>query len=47
MSKERRLDRRGFLVRGLATAGAALLGGCEDLSDQTWVKTSGPIEPRP
>jgi DMSO/TMAO reductase YedYZ molybdopterin-dependent catalytic subunit len=38
VSKERRLDRRGFLARGLATASAALLGGCEDLSDQTWVK---------
>ena len=37
MSKER-LDRRGFLARGLAAASAALLGGCEDLSDQTWVK---------
>ena len=38
MSEERRLDRRGFLARGLAAASAALLGGCEDLSDQTWVK---------
>ncbi len=37
MSKER-LDRRGFLARGLAAASAALLGGCEDLSDQRWVK---------
>ena len=37
MSKER-LDRRGFLARGLAAASAALLGGCEDLSDQTWGK---------
>ena len=37
MSKER-LDRRGFLARGLAAASAALLGGCEGLSDQTWVK---------
>jgi DMSO/TMAO reductase YedYZ molybdopterin-dependent catalytic subunit len=37
VSKER-LDRRGFLARGLAAASAALLGGCEDLSDQRWVK---------
>ena len=33
------LDRRGFLVRGLAAASATLLGGCEgDLSEQPWVK---------
>jgi DMSO/TMAO reductase YedYZ molybdopterin-dependent catalytic subunit len=32
------LDRRGFLARGLAAAGTALLGGCEELSDQDWVK---------
>ena len=38
MSGERGLDRRGFLGRGLAAASAALLGGCEDLSDQPWVK---------
>ena len=39
MTQERRLDRRGFLARGLAAASAALLGGCEDLSDQKWVKS--------
>ncbi len=38
MSGERSLDRRGFLARGLAAASAALLGGCEDLSDQPWVR---------
>jgi hypothetical protein len=38
MSGERRLDRRGFLARGLAAAGTALLGGCEGLSDQPWVR---------
>lgn len=38
MSGARKLDRRGFLARGLAAASAALLGGCEELSDQTWVK---------
>ncbi len=38
MSGERRLDRRGFLARGLAAASTALLGGCEDLSDQPWVR---------
>jgi DMSO/TMAO reductase YedYZ molybdopterin-dependent catalytic subunit len=38
MSGERKLDRRGFLKRGLTAASAALLGGCEDLSDQPWVK---------
>jgi DMSO/TMAO reductase YedYZ molybdopterin-dependent catalytic subunit len=32
------LHRRGFLTRGLAVASAALLGGCDDLSDQDWVK---------
>jgi DMSO/TMAO reductase YedYZ molybdopterin-dependent catalytic subunit len=32
------LHRRGLLTRGLAVAGAALLGGCDDLSDQDWVK---------
>jgi DMSO/TMAO reductase YedYZ molybdopterin-dependent catalytic subunit len=35
----RKLDRRGFLRRGLAAAGATLLGGCDgELSDQPWVK---------
>jgi DMSO/TMAO reductase YedYZ molybdopterin-dependent catalytic subunit len=32
------LDRRGFLARGLAVASAALLGGCDDLSSQPWVR---------
>ncbi|HCL61950.1 MAG TPA: hypothetical protein DIC31_05640, partial [Rhizobiales bacterium] len=35
---ERRLDRRGFITRGLAAASTALLGGCDDLSDQPWVR---------
>jgi DMSO/TMAO reductase YedYZ molybdopterin-dependent catalytic subunit len=34
----RTLHRRGFLTRALAAASAALLGGCDDLSDQAWVK---------
>ncbi|MGD9500961.1 MAG: molybdopterin-binding protein [Methyloceanibacter sp.] len=38
MSEARRLNRRGFLARGLAAASTALLGGCDDLSDQNWVK---------
>jgi len=38
MSGQRSLDRRGFLTRGLAAASATLLGGCDDLSDQPWVK---------
>ena len=38
MSAERKVDRRGFLARGLAAASAVLLGGCEDLSDQPWVR---------
>jgi DMSO/TMAO reductase YedYZ molybdopterin-dependent catalytic subunit len=38
MSGRRRLDRRGFLKRGVAAASTALLGGCEELSDQNWVK---------
>jgi DMSO/TMAO reductase YedYZ molybdopterin-dependent catalytic subunit len=38
MSGKRNLDRRGFLARGLAAASTALLGGCEELSDQDWVK---------
>jgi DMSO/TMAO reductase YedYZ molybdopterin-dependent catalytic subunit len=37
MSGKRGLDRRGFLGRGLAVAGTALLGGCEDLSNQPWL----------
>ena len=31
MSEGRKLDRRGFLARGLAAASKALLGGCEEL----------------
>ncbi|MGA7456201.1 MAG: molybdopterin-dependent oxidoreductase, partial [Methyloceanibacter sp.] len=38
MSEKRGLDRRGFLARGLAAASAMLLGGCDDLSDQPWVR---------
>lgn len=38
MSSARGLHRRGFLTRGLAAASAALLGGCEELSDQPWVR---------
>lgn len=38
MSTKRTLDRRGFLARGLALAGASLLGGCEELSEQPWVR---------
>jgi DMSO/TMAO reductase YedYZ molybdopterin-dependent catalytic subunit len=38
MSEKRPVDRRGFLGRGLAVAGAAALGGCDELSDQPWVR---------
>ena len=39
MSDKSKLDRRGFVTRGLAAAGATLLGGCEgELSEQPWVK---------
>ena len=39
MSAKAKLDRRGFLTRGLAIAGAALVGGCDsELSEQPWVK---------
>jgi len=38
MSGERELDRRGFLTRGLAAASTVLLAGCDDLSEQPWVK---------
>jgi len=38
MSGQRKLDRRGFLARGLAAVSTALLGGCEDLSNQSWVR---------
>jgi len=32
------LDRRSLLKRGLVVASAALLGGCDDLSGQPWVR---------
>jgi DMSO/TMAO reductase YedYZ molybdopterin-dependent catalytic subunit len=38
MSGERGLHRRGFLTRGLAAASTVMLAGCDDLSDQPWVK---------
>ncbi|WP_414675617.1 molybdopterin-binding protein [Methyloceanibacter sp.] len=38
MSNEAPLNRRGFIGRGLAAASTMLLGGCDDLSDQPWVK---------
>jgi DMSO/TMAO reductase YedYZ molybdopterin-dependent catalytic subunit len=38
MSAARRLDRRGFLMRGLAATSTTLLGGCEELSNQDWVR---------
>jgi DMSO/TMAO reductase YedYZ molybdopterin-dependent catalytic subunit len=38
MSGARGLDRRGFLARGLAAASTMLLGGCDDLSGQPWVR---------
>ncbi len=38
MSGERRLDRRGFLARGLAATSAMMLGGCDPLSEQPWAK---------
>ena len=39
MSAKPKLDRRGFLTRGLAVAGATLAGGCDsELSEQSWVK---------
>ena len=39
MSAKRSVDRRAFLARGLAIAGASLLGGCDsELSEQPWVK---------
>jgi DMSO/TMAO reductase YedYZ molybdopterin-dependent catalytic subunit len=39
MTAKPKLDRRGFLGRGLAVASAALLGGCDsELSEQPWVK---------
>jgi hypothetical protein len=38
VSAKQGLDRRGFIVRGFAAASTALLGGCDGLSDQAWVK---------
>ncbi|MGC1178579.1 MAG: molybdopterin-binding protein [Methyloceanibacter sp.] len=38
MSGKWALDRRRFLTRGLALAGATLLGGCDELSEQPWVR---------
>ena len=38
MSGGRGLHRRSFLARGLAVASTALLGGCDELSDQPWVQ---------
>jgi DMSO/TMAO reductase YedYZ molybdopterin-dependent catalytic subunit len=38
MSRARGVNRRGFLVRGLAAASTALLGGCDQLSYQPWVR---------
>lgn len=39
MNAKPKVDRRGFLARGLAIASASLLGGCDsELSDQPWVK---------
>ena len=38
MKADRGLDRRSFIARGLAAISTALLAGCEDLSDQPWVK---------
>jgi DMSO/TMAO reductase YedYZ molybdopterin-dependent catalytic subunit len=38
MSAKHGLNRRGFLGRGAAAASALLLGGCDALSDQPWVR---------
>ena len=38
MSAGRKLGRRGFLAGGLAAGSTALLGGCDGLSDQPWLK---------
>lgn len=38
MSETDGLNRRGFLARGLAAASTMLLGGCDDLSNQNWVR---------
>jgi len=38
MSEKKTVNRRGFLMRGLAAASTALLAGCDDLSEQPWIK---------
>jgi hypothetical protein len=39
VSAKPKVNRRAFLGRGLAIAGASLLGGCDsELSEQPWVK---------
>jgi DMSO/TMAO reductase YedYZ molybdopterin-dependent catalytic subunit len=38
MSAGRKLGRRGFLAGGLAAGSTALLGGCDAVSDQPWLK---------
>jgi DMSO/TMAO reductase YedYZ molybdopterin-dependent catalytic subunit len=38
MSKVGKLDRRGFLARGLAAASSTLLGGCDDVSREPWIR---------
>ena len=38
MSSPQDLDRRGLIARGLAAASTVLLGGCDGLSDNAWVK---------
>jgi DMSO/TMAO reductase YedYZ molybdopterin-dependent catalytic subunit len=39
VSEDRKLDRRGFLARGIAAASTALLAGCDDLSERPWVRS--------
>ncbi len=34
----RRIDRRNFLMRGMALTGTALLTGCDELSSRPWVR---------
>jgi DMSO/TMAO reductase YedYZ molybdopterin-dependent catalytic subunit len=38
MSSDHRIDRRNFLIRGAALAGTAMLGGCDALSSEPWVR---------
>lgn len=38
MSSKSRIDRRNFLTRGMALAGTAMLGGCDALSSEPWVR---------